>query len=323
MTIEDLIAKAKKLGIEIENSEDMTEEEVQSMIDVAEAQKKVDDNKKTDKDADYLQAELDKAISKRDDIKKERRKLLTKNKELEEQIRGLPSADEIKALQNELNLLKEFKTEIDAKKEEEDLAKLDEVERLKISHRKTVEEKEAEITAEKERIAALKAEEEEEKTALQKQIKELRVARLEAEIVKIAATKNAWNPDQVARLVKDDFTYDADLNRFVHTVRDAKGKLIEDKEIDEYVGEYLDKEENENLIRSGVNNKTLHTDRDGTDTTGTNKTKTNKDKKSYSPTDPEIVEAAEMENMEPQRYIDKVLVPMDKALNKGDNNKTE
>lgn len=328
MSLEDLIAKAKKLGIEFE-SDSITEDELNAMIEVAEAQKKVDDNKKktsTEKDADYLQAELDKAITKRDDIKKERRKLITKNKELEAKIAGLPDSDEIKSLKEELEALKDFKSEIDKKKEEDELKKLDEVERLKISHRKTVEEKEAELQAEKDSLAKIKEEEEAEKSDLQNQIKELRTARLEAEIVKVAATKSAWNPDQVARLVRDDFTYDDDLQRYIHTVRDAKGKLIADKEVDEYVSEYLEKEENENLIRSDVNNTTLHADRDKLDqSTGSKKTTTKKESKSYDPNDPEIKEAAEMENMEPDRYIEKVLKPMESALSKrsGGNNETE
>jgi hypothetical protein len=320
MTIEDLIAKAKKLKIEFDE-ENITEDELKAMIEVAEAEEELE-TKKVDSDPEYLKSELKKAIEKRDTAKSERRKLLADKKLLEEQLKKAPNVSEIETLRDELKTLKEFKSEIDLEKVENERKKMDKITRLENDHQVELKKIEDELKAERETIAQIKDEEETAKTSLKEQVKELRIARLESEIIKTAATLNAWNPDQVARLVKSDFVYDDDLGKFVHTVRDSKGKIKEEKDVDEFVTDYLKMEENENLIRSKVNKDALHTDKELEidNRRGSDSRKKADKAKSYDPKDPEIVEAAEMDGMEVPRYIEKVLKPMDAALAKRENN---
>lgn len=302
--MDELIKKAKKLGLTFDE-DSVTEDELKSLIEDAE-KKAADDEKNKSNDASFYKAEMEKAIKKRDDIKKERRELAKKVKQLEEGQKGLPSSDEINELKTQLDELKSFKDEIDELEKEKQRQEMDKEERLKLKFQEDKKALESDFSKQLEEREK-EAEEIRKRTEeLQSQVESLRVSRLESEVVKVAAKLNAFSPEQVAKLVKEDFEYDKDLNRYVRFERDSSGKLVKEYDVEEYVTEYLGKEENENLVRSNVNKSSMHTNKNTK--SDDNKHKTGK----YNPTDPDIVAAAEREDMEPDRYIKYVLEPRDK-----------
>ena len=299
MDRKELEKLAEKFGVKF--TDETSDEELLEAVEAA--QKKA----KKDKDPEFLESELKKVIAQRDAIKKERRAFKAKIDQLKKELEGKADPEELKKLREELEELKNFKTMIDKEKEEEELKKLDEIDRIKVRAQKEKERLEKEKEELKETLTQefqsqlddIKKELESSK----KHIQGLRKHRLESEIIKVASKKKAIKPEAIFRMLKDEFEYDPDLDKFIHPVRDKKGKLVDEKDVDEFVSEFLDDEENDYLISADVNKTGLKTKQTQTQTQTKTKTSTPKSDE-YDPNDPEIIKRAEEESMSVEAYIE-------------------
>lgn len=286
----ELESKANTLGIEFD--ENVNDDDLTLLITEKEKVKEPDD-------VEYWRTEAKKAFQTRDEIKAERRKLQSKLTELEAKLKDAPDAESIKALKTELVQLKKFKTEFDKKTEEEELKKKTELERMEISFKKQLDSLSSELDR-------LKNERETEKKKFNEEINKeraekqsLRVNRLESEIVKFAVKYKALKPEQIVKLLKDDFNYDDQLNKFVFPVKDDKGKLTDELSIEDRVKMFLSDPDNENLIASSANT-------DGTGVRNYNgggeviKTKSTK---KYDPKDPDIIKQAYLKGLSVEDHI--------------------
>ena len=135
---------------------------------------------------------------------------------------------------------------------------------------------------------------------------------LKGSIIESAAKHEAYNPNQIFQILKDDFEYDADLDKYVYFVKDDKGKLKDELSIDEYVSKYLEDDGNSNLVKSKVNTDGLHTDNNPSNRTNTSDKKRGK----YDPKNKEfILEASEKGFENPNDWID-ILEKRDAKLDK-------
>jgi len=305
--MKDLIEKAKKLGIEFD-PENINEDELKAKIDEAQKDKSDDDdpNKKT-KDPDYLEKELKKVIEQRDRIKSERRKLQEKLKSLEDQMKELPPKEEFQKLLDEYKQLKEFKEEFDKKREEDELAKKSEEERLKIRFEKEKESLQKQFEEQLAEVKKILEARENEIKERDSKIQRFREYKLEREILEIAS-KKAYNPKQIVKLLKDGFEYDENLDKFFYPVYDSSGKMVNEMTVEERVNEFLNDPENDNLVKSDANNDSMRF-RDSQDKRGSGGSG------EYSPNNPRIIEEAKQHNMKPEDWAE-IAKLRDKKLGK-------
>ena len=306
MTREELIARAKELSLKFDE-EKITETELQKII--ADEEKKIKDDSKLSIDElkekyQYKSDELDKAIKRRDAANSEKRKLQKQLAEAQELLSQVPKAEELKTLREELSALRDEKTKREADEEEKELAKKNEHEREIYRMSKEQESLKKEVETWREEKKTLEEQVELEKTQAQEKIKILRKQNLEAEIMSVASKHNAFNPNQIARLARDEFEYDKSLEKYIYVERDKNGKIKNEQDVDEFIGDFLSKEENENLVRSKMNNSSLNTKKNKSSSASTDD-----DFGDFDPNDPAIKERADLEDMTPERLIKVVLIP--------------
>jgi len=261
MKIEELKEKAEKLEIEVKD--DSTEEDLEKAIS---AKEKELEEKEKENDAEYWkseakkhQEEAKKAYESRDTSKQERRRLQNKIDDLEKKMGSSPDPEEVKSIKEELKDLKEFKKEVDEQREAEELKNKSEVEKAEARFNKELENikkkmEDSEVTRRKE-IEELS----DKLKSKDKDIASLRSFKLENEIRDVATKLKAINPAQIVRILKGDFEYNDDLDKYEHFGKDSKsGKTIE-KTVEERVTEFLEDPENDNLVRSDANSKGMET----------------------------------------------------------------
>lgn len=296
MERKELETKATELEIEFDDK--TSDDDLNKAI--TDKEKKIEEDEKNN-DTEYLRGELKKVISQRDAAKGDKRKLQKKIDALESKVADLPDSDALDSLKKELKELKKFKedAEEEARRKEEEA--MDEHEKEKIRLKR-------EIQTEKDKAEEQKSEFEKQFEKLNERLdglasdnENLRTDNLGAKIIEAAAKNDAFNPSQIVSLVKDKFTYDNTLGKFVHHKRDEKGKIVDELSIPEYVKEFLSIEENENLVKSKIVTK-------GMETKETHDTKTDKFKKKpgdkYNPKDEDLIRRAELKGLSVEDYID-------------------
>lgn len=294
--------KEKAEDLEIEIKDDMSDDEVTDLIKAKEAEK----NKEP---KTYSEDEFKKSVASRDKAKKEMRKFRDQVSSLETQLEEAATSDEVKALKDELKTLQDFKKEKEEKEEEERNKNLDDKDKLKIRFDKQMTELQNEIDTIKKSKKEVEDTIEENNKAAEVRIEKLRMKTLRADIVEEASKFDVYSTSQVFRLIKEDFEYDKEMDEFVHIVRDKRGKVVDEVNVDEYVKDFLKDEANENLLRSKVNKTSMQS----------NKHKGTKEKSKnggFNPEDPSIVRNARNNNMTPEQYIRRVLIPREKIKNR-------
>jgi len=293
----DIRKEAEDLKLDI--NDDMSDDEIAKLVE--DKKKETVKNKKT-----YDEDEFKKVVSARDKAKEEMKKYKEKVSALEKKVEDAIDPDVVDALKKDLKILQDFKKEMDDKVEEEKLKNLDDNQRRELRFKK-------ELEAMKEQIDSIKnvAKEAEDKVketeeSAKKRIEKLRLKTLRADIVEEASKYSVFNAAQVYKLVKDDFEYDKDMDEFYHLIRDKDGTILKELNVSEYVKNYLEDEDNENLIRSKANTNTMHTKNQANN-------KSNNDKLGgYKADDPDVKRLADEANMDPEKYILRVLIPRDK-----------
>ena len=300
MTLEELIKKAKELGITV--PEDADEDSLNELIE--DKVKELEKDDPDDKNDDYWKEEAKSAFNSRDDEKKKRRKLEKQLNDMKKKVEDAPSKGQLDDLEDKLKTLSEFREKVEKEQEDKELKTKTEIERAEIKHNKAVEELTKGFGTEMDKFKTLMGDTEVKMTAKDDQIKSLRKDRLEVEVREAAAKNKAISPKQVALMVKNDFTYNEDLDEFEYVTFDKKGKVEGDMTVDERVKSFLEAEENENLVEADVNKNSLGTDKSKQTTT----TKSASAKKSadgkYDPKDKDLLEEAEENGLEVGDYIE-------------------
>lgn len=292
--------RAKKLGIEFEDN--ITDDELKKLVEAKEKELEDEQKKKLD-DVDYLKKELKEAIEKRDAAKGDKRKLQSKVDELEAALKDAPTKDDFASLKKELEDLRKFKQQIDEEQEKQRLEKMSAEEREKVKRDKEKSEFDAKMQQLQEMIDKEKAEKERIKQEGEEKVKSLRRVGLENEILKSAKKYNALRPDQIVKLVKDEFDYDESEEKFVKNIKEG-GKLKDILSVDDFIKDFLSKEENDNLVEAKVvKGMGMDKTKSGDSTTITSK--------KYDPKDPTIIRNAELANYTPEQYIENVLMVKD------------
>ena len=297
---EKLLEKAEELGLDV--NEDTTEEELQSLIDAKTEELDAKGKKSGDPEesAEYYKSEAKKAYEARDKVKKERRRLAAQLRELQDKIDQAPNVDEYKKLEEELAALRDFKKEIEDEREAKELEQKTEVEKTKIRFEKQLQELQdrmTEIENSKKQI-----EEEKERALKEKEteISQLRMGTLEAEVMKVANKLNAYNPTQIYRLLKDEFTFDQTIGAFTKLIKE-KGKIVDELSVEEVVTKFLEDPNNDNLVKSKVKR--------GMKSDELNSGESSKGKKNdykdygYDPKDETIKRKADLAGLSPEDYI--------------------
>lgn len=314
----ELLEKAKKYGIEVDDFEN--DEELEKAIKDYEEENGTDDDNDDDDDDDpttlkekieYWKNEAKKAFEDRDNVKKERRRIQKKIKELEDELKERPSSDKIKELNEELEELKNFKDEMDEKLEEEERKKLSEKERLELEYTKKMEKLESNFTKKLDEMTKKLEEKDEALSSREENIKSLRKIKLQNEIMSVAGKLKAFNPKQIVGILSSEFEYDSDLDKFVHYKRDEKGKLVDEFSVEDRVTEFLKDPDNTNLVETTKKTGTDHNDHSYHKDTRNRKKKSDK----YDPNDDKIKEKADERGLSPEEYID-TLVMRDERLAK-------
>ena len=313
--------KAEKLGIDFDDAID--KDDLQKLVDAKEEEVRVAKEKEKEHENDVehwkeeakkFEAEAKKAYERRDIFKSDKTALSNKIKKLEDKMKGMTDKETLDALKEEFEGLKTFKSEIDKKKEKDKFDKMDEIERVRLESKKEAEKFQKQMDDLKKEFEKEKGERDKEFDIAQKKISNLRKSTLDMDIMEAAVKGKAWNPKQVVKLVRDDFTYDDDLDKYSFIKRDGKGKVEDELSIPEYVDAYLKDESNENLVKSDVNTSSLHSD----------KTKPGEKpiptKSKYNPKDPDIIREADLQDVSVERHI-KYLEMKDEAMAKKEEKK--
>jgi DNA repair exonuclease SbcCD ATPase subunit len=288
-----LEAKAKKLDIDF--NEDTSDDELQKLIEEAE-----EEFDSSNSDPEYLKEEMKRAIEARDKAKREKRKFkedLDKTKkemqELQDRMKGLPDGDTLTQLKKELKELKEYRQTVEEEKRQAEESNMDEIGKLKA--RLERKEKEAEELVNKTRSeveSTFKSQLEEalgKVNQYEKTVSSLRKSKLEGDVIKAAHANKAIKPADIFRMVKDDFEFDAEEGKFYHYTRDKKGGIADEKDVDEYIKDFLSKEENDYLVEASVRGNSFHSNQSSDDSK--NK-KSFKGSGKYDPNDAEVVKGA-------------------------------
>ena len=309
-TKEELIARAKELKINYEA--EIEDKELDKLI--TEREQELEDERKGN-DLDYLRSELETAKKRRDTATKERRLLEVQLKELKDKLDTAPDPDKIKTIEEELKALKDFKSEVDRAKEEEDLKSKTELERAEVNFKKQLDEVRDRMESQ---LNSVRTDSEKTTSELAKSkelISKLRVNRLESEIMNVAIKLEAINPAQIVRLTKDEFEYDANLDKFVNFVKDSKGSIKDEKSVEEKIMDFLGDPLNSNLVKSKANVGTGHRNADST--SGSVNIKDNEGK--YDPNNPDLKKEADLKGLPIEELI-RTKILRDKAYGR---NKTK
>lgn len=296
--MEELKKKATELGVEF--TDETTKDDLNALITKREEELSSDlDYLK--KQVEFYKTESKKAFEKRDVAMKDKKLLADKTKELEDKLKNAVDKEELEKLQKEFKDLKVYKEEIERLKEEEESKKLDEVQRSKLQFEKEMKKMQDQLDEMKTTLEREKEEAKTKEKVFQKQVETLRGSRLEADVLRSATKNNAWNPDQIVALVKGFFTYDEQLDKYTHLVRDDKGKIVDEQSVDEFIKVYLSKEENENLVKSTIKTDTTFSTNTQTTTNVGIKTTT---KGKYKADDPQIIKEATDKNLPPADWAE-------------------
>jgi hypothetical protein len=195
---------------------------------------------------------MKKAIEKRQKALAAKRKAEETAKELKDKLASMPNPDEVEQLKNDYAEVKKQMKELDEQRKTAELEKIEdekERERAKLEQefKKEREKFQAEMDGLKTEIAKFN-EEKEKQVMLAKRYQE---QALHGSIINAAATK-AYNPQQVVRLISNEFVHDETDDRWYKEVYDKNGKLKELLSVEEAVEAFLNDPVNENLLKVDV-----------------------------------------------------------------------
>jgi len=207
---------------------------------------------KKDLDVDAIKKDRDKAIERRTAALKRAQTAEAKAKALEDKMKSLPDEDEFNTLKSDYETMKQQLKELDEQRKAAELEKIeDEKERERVKLQREFEKERNQYNSElgklKEQIELFNREKEELAKIAEKHRKQV----LETSILNAASGK-AFNPQQVVRLIVNEFVHDDKDDAWYKQVYDKNGKLADMIPVDEYVEAFLNDPINENLLKADI-----------------------------------------------------------------------
>ena len=210
------------------------------------------ENEKKEKEKTYSAEEFDKAVLRRQSALKGKRDAEDREKTLKAKIATLPDEDEFNTLKDNHTAMQKTLKELEEKQKVAELDKIeDEKERERAKLTQQFKKERDKFDAELDKLRTEITQHNEEKDRQAEVSKRYRRQALEGAIANAAAAK-AFNPQQIVRLLVDDFKYDETDDRWYKEVYDNAGKLKELLAVDDYVGAFLNHSINENLLKADV-----------------------------------------------------------------------
>jgi hypothetical protein len=200
----------------------------------------------------YSEADMKKAIDRRQKALADKRKEVEARKALEEKMAGMPDPEEHAKLKDSFTDLKNQLAELKDKQEEEDLKKIeDERERAKAQMEREFSKERQKLQRQMDELSSQVDTFNVEKQKHAESLKRFRSNNLDTEIV-VAASKKAYNPKQIVNLVKHEFEYDEGDDRWYKNLYDNRGKPAGVLTVEEFVDTFLSDKDNENLVKADI-----------------------------------------------------------------------
>lgn len=330
---QELLDQAEELDLDTNDfdSEDDLKKAIDEKLESESADE--DDVEALKEKIEFQKKEAKKAFDARDRAKKDQRKLKSKLDEqqdeldlLKEKLDNAPNVDEF-------NKLKKQFEEIEKEREEKELEKLDDAEKERVRFQKKLDSFEDKMNNMNSDFTSKIQERDKALAESKKEIANLRKARLGADIVRLAAKHKAYNPEQIEKLLVGDFIYDDKLESYSFLERDTKGKIVDEKSVEDRVKEFLEDPDNDNLVRStakagmgaketGTGKSSNAADDKSSDTGSQRFNKMTRKLGEYDPKDPALKAEADDKGMTVEELID-ILKIRDAKLMKIKGIKTE
>ncbi len=213
---------------------------------------KGEDKGKESNEPTYSEADMKKAIERRQKALADKRKEVEARKALEEKLANMPDPDEHSALKDSYSDLKQQIAELKDKQEEEELKKIeDEKERAKAQMEREFAKERSKLQKEMEKLSTQVEQFNAEKQKHVESLNKFRRSNLETEIV-VAASKKAYNPRQIVSLTAHEFEYDEADDRWYKNLYDSRGKPSGVLTVDEFIETFLSEKDNENLVKADI-----------------------------------------------------------------------
>ena len=244
-TMENLFDEIKVLRMFFEEEDDPDKK-----LDLDDPDKKLD--KKEEDDKTYSADEFDKSVQRRQAALKRARDAEDKTKALKAKMDTLPDEEEFNTLKDNYDKMQQTLKDLEDKHKVAEIEKIkDERERERAKITQEFKKEQEGFESELDKLRTEISQHTEEKVKQAKVTQRYRRQALEGAVVG-AASKKAFNPQQVVKLLVDDFTYDEEDDRWYKEIYDNAGKLKEMLSVDEYVESFLVDPINENLLKADV-----------------------------------------------------------------------
>ena len=222
---------------------------------------KLDDKDKDDKkegdDELIPRSMLEDAIKSRQAAKNKLRETM---KKLEELSPYKEQAEDLKEKLEEYSKLKKEMDSIRKEKEAKELETKTEAEKEAIKARKELESLREEFQSKIDEAMKGVEKKDEVINSLSGEVENLRSFKLEREILSAANKHKAINPNQIVRLLRGDFEYDKTDDSYYHNVKTKTGSLKDQVDVETYVKNFLEDDENSNLVSAGMRSGTGQSD---------------------------------------------------------------
>lgn len=261
------------------------------------------DDEGGDNDGDGENYSQEEFISMRNELKKTKddlAKLRAKNKKPPKQ--DDDTSHDVSKLETENKTLRDQIKAFEEEKEQQKLKGKDETAKELYKANKKIDELEAEISQLKSQLSEKDGKILEFSSQYQQQVVKFREGNLKLEIREAAKKYNAMNENQIVSLTKDDFIFDEDLDRWVVPILNKKGEMVDGRDVDDYIKEFMSKPENDNLVRSGKKGGSGEPPASGDTAPKSNTDKNKSSSGKVTITDKDRKEAA-MNDMDPEEWV--------------------
>lgn len=207
-------------------------------------------------DVETIKAERDKYkkgfLALKEKSKKGKESVSVENEELKK------SAERIAALEAQLKKMEEDR-------ENEELKTKDQKDQELFGANKKIRELQIEVEKLKAEISERDAKLNDSSSKYSTQMEKLRKESLASDIAKYADLYKAIRPYQIVDLTENKFVWDDDLEKWIYPIRNKKGEIIDGKDVEEYVKEFMTDPQNDNLVRAGIKGGTGEEPKTGSD----------------------------------------------------------
>lgn len=234
------------------------QEEEKDSIEEEELEEKEEEKEEKEENEELIpRSMLEDAIKSRQAAKKKLRETM---KQLEELSSLKEESEELKSRLDEYSKLKKEMDRIKKEREEKELETKTEAEKEAIKARKELESLREEFQSKIDEAMKGIEKKDEVINSLSGEVENLRSFKLERELLAAATKYKAINPNQIVKLLKNDFEYDKTDDSYYHNVKTKTGSLKDQVDVETYVKNFLEDDDNSNLVSAGMRSGTGETD---------------------------------------------------------------